>query len=170
MKQLIIVIYAIPALAIVAISAIMKSPLLVLIWGVFLGGFVVVVTSVLIGFSIKTRRKLAPSAASLLVYWLIFVSAAAVNWPFRLRFFLSRPSIERVAAQVTAGKSPTTPFRAGAFWIEQAELRRDGIVCLWTVPNPGGSTGFVHCRGETVPFNLFTCIDLDGRWRYIEED
>lgn len=170
MKRLLIAIYAIPAIAITAISTIVKIPILVLISGLFLGAFPVVVTSVLVGFTIKKRLGLTPVLASVFVYWLIIVSAAAMNWPFRLVFLLSRPSIERAAAQVRAGKSPTTPFRAGAFWIEKAELKSKGVVCLWTDPDPGGGKGFVRHEGENVPLNIFTCIDLERHWKYVEED
>ncbi len=170
MKLFLIMIYAIPAIAITAISAIVKDPILVSISAPFLAAFPIVVTSMLIGFTIKKNRGLASIVALMLVYWVFFGSVAATSWPFRLLFFLSRSSIERAANQVQAGNPPKTPFRVGVFRIEKAELKSKGVVCLWTDPDPGGDKGFIRHEGEIVPLNLFTCINLDGRWKYVEED
>jgi hypothetical protein len=170
MKLFLIMIYAIPAIAITAISAIVKVPILVSIAALLLAALPIVVTSVLIGFTIKKNRGVAPIVALMLVYWVFFGSVAVTNWPFRLLFFISRSSIERAANQVQAGNPPKTPFRVGLFRIEKAELKSKGVVCLWTDPDPGGDKGFVRHEGEIVPLNLFTCIDLDRRWKYVEED
>lgn len=170
MKLFLIMIYAIPAIAIAAISAIVKIPILVSISALFLAALPIVVTSVLIGFTIKKNRRPAPIVALMLVYWMFFGSVAATNWPFRLMFILSRPSIERAANLVQVGNPPKTPFRVGLFRIEKAELKSKGVVCLWTDPDPGGDKGFIRHQGENVPLNLFTCINLDGRWKYVEED
>ena len=39
------------------------------------------------------------------------------------------------------------------------------VVCLWTRPHPAGSRGFVQCRRDYVPFNLWSSIPLDDRNR-----
>ena len=72
--------------------------------------------------------------------------------------------------RVRTGEHIATPLRAGLFTIRSAYLSHDGIVCLWTHPHPGGSTGFVQCRRNYVPFNLWSIVRLDDRWQFISED
>ena len=55
--------------------------------------------------------------------------------------------------------------------IKRAELSRNGIVCLWTDPQPGGNAGLVQCDSDRAEsFNLFEQMRLDDRWQFIRED
>jgi hypothetical protein len=100
----------------------------------------------------------------------IIISVAATHWPLRVTYVLSRDAFDSLAQRVRAGEHIATPVRAGFFTVRRAELSHHGIVCLWTYPHPAGSTGFVQCRRDYVPFNLWSLIRLDDRWQFISED
>ncbi len=98
----------------------------------------------------------------------ILLSVATSNWPLQAAYVLSRPSFDRVAAQVRAGEPPNTPCSIGLFRIRKAEMYHNGIVCLWT--NTTGSTGFVQTGPDDLPFNLWSHTQLDNSWQFISED
>jgi hypothetical protein len=88
-----------------------------------------------------------------------------------LVYAASRPSLEKLAAEVQAGHSLNLPVRLGLNTIKSAEISRNGIVCLWTEPSPGGSMGFVHCDPEKAEsLNLFGKLRLDDGWQFVQED
>jgi hypothetical protein len=97
------------------------------------------------------------------------------QWPFRLAFLASQPSLERLADRVGAGHPVTTPEWAGAFRIVGSDVNPiTGGVGLVTNSDPSGRTGFER-RGPTPPgngpfYNLFFDVQLTEKWRYVEED
>ena len=97
------------------------------------------------------------------------------QWPFRLAFLASQPSLDRLADRVGAGNPVTTPEWAGAFRIVGSDLNTmTGAVGLITDPNRGGRSGFER-RGPAPPgngpfYNLSYDLKLTERWRYVEED
>jgi hypothetical protein len=88
-------------------------------------------------------------------------------FPIRLAYLYSLPELDRMAAEVKAGKKIDLPRRAGFFTISEAEIAFDGYVCLWTSPY---HDGFVHCPKSEVHYNLGSHIALGDQWQYIMED
>lgn len=100
----------------------------------------------------------------------VIASVMFTQWPFRLAFWISQPSLNNLAAAVQQGKTPPMPAWAGLFQIKKVEQSGQGIWCFWTHPCPSGSDGFVMTSPAHVPFNLFDMTSLNNRWQYIQED
>lgn len=106
-------------------------------------------------------------------------SVPVTRWPLRLAFALSRPNLEGLARRMEAGARPAGPMRVGAFSIEEAEMR-DGRPCFWTSTNPSGFSGLVRNpragvnpaagRQSNLAFNLWSYVEMDADWAYVEED
>ena len=103
----------------------------------------------------------------------LFLSLLYEPWTFRLRFAMSRPELERLAARVEAGDD-VEPQWAGLFFIEKADRKeRDGkmFTVLWTDlgANP---EGFVHPGSRNGPwFNDYSvAMRHDAQWNYFIQD
>jgi hypothetical protein len=133
-------------------------------------GVTVVITCSLLGFTCSKRQRLWPVIVAAATCLAIIASVVTVHWPLRARYVLSRSSLDQLAQNVRAGEPLVGPTRVGLFTIVEAEVNRHGIVCLWTDTNPSGKTGFVQCRPDYVPFNLWSMVSLDECWQFISED
>ena len=142
----------------------------VVLLAMVLSAAAIIVGSLLIGYRLHTQRRVLPALIASVLCFLIVISVAATHWPLRVTYVLSRGSFDALAQRIRAGERVITPMRAGLFSIRRAELSHHGIVCLWTKPHPGGSTGFVQCRRDYVPFNLWSIVKLDDGWQFISED
>lgn len=142
----------------------------VVLLAVVLSAAIFIVSSLLIGYRRYTQRAVLPALIAPAVCLLGIISVAATHWPLRLAYAASRDAFDILAQRVRSGEHIATPVRAGFFTIHRAELSHHDIVCLWTHPLPNGSTGFVQCRRDYVPFNLWSLIRLDDRWQFISED
>jgi hypothetical protein len=129
-----------------------------------------IAVSLLIGLRRLTQRRAALAFVAPVLALAVIISVVATQWPLRAGYAWSRSSLDAVAQRVRSGENIATPVRAGFFKIRRAEVSRSCIVCLWTRPRPGGSTGFVQTRGEVMPFNLWSMVGLDDRWQFISED
>lgn len=77
-----------------------------------------------------------------------------------------------MADRVVNGQQITLPARIGLLRIKKAEMNSGGVVCLWTDIDPAGCAGFVKttlAEAESQ-FNLWTMIEMDDNWQFIEED
>jgi hypothetical protein len=112
--------------------------------------------------------------ALLLVCPLLVGSIVLTNWPMKLSFAASTPALDRLAAQVAAGQTPSLPTRAGAYTIRAVETRlvTGGLaICLWTAPTGRGHVGFVQSpAGVTPNVNPWTHTQLGARWHHFAED
>ncbi len=123
---------------------------------------------------ISTRSRLLRWSITLL-FAVAPLSTVFTQWPFRLVFLASQPSLERLADRVGAGYPVTTPEWAGAFRIVGSDVNRaTGGVGLVTNPDASGRSGFER-RGPTPPgdgpfYNLFYDMQLTEKWRYVDED
>jgi hypothetical protein len=73
-------------------------------------------------------------------------------WPLRLAFFVSRPTLERLADQVAAGQTPKFPRQAGLFLVAGPAVDiATGNVGLLIDPDPYGPIGFVRLGPGTSP-------------------
>jgi len=142
----------------------------VVLLAIVLSAAAIIVGSLLIGYRCHTQRRVLPALIASVLSLLIIISVAATDWPLRVTYALSRSSFDALAQRLRAGERAVAPMRAGLFRIRRAELSHHGIVCLWTHPDPGGSTGFVQCRRDYVPFNLWSIVKLDDGWQFISED
>jgi amino acid transporter len=100
----------------------------------------------------------------------VMLSVAFTQWPLRASYAVSRDGLNRLAARIDAGQQVATPKRVGLFVIRAADVSRDGIVELWTDDSAIGRRGFVHCRPDRAPGNLWSMIQLDDSWLFVEED
>ena len=130
----------------------------------------IIVSSVLIGYRRYTQRAVLSALIAPAVCLSLIVSVALTHWPLRFGYAWSRDAFDALAQRVRVGEHIAVPVRVGLFTIRRAELSPQSIVCLWTYPHPGGSTGFVQCGRDYVPFNLWSLIRLDDRWQFISED
>jgi len=158
------------AVAGVLISATGVEQVGVVLLAIVLSAAVIIVGSLLVAYRRHTQRRVLPVLAAPVLSLTIIISVAATHWPLRVSYALSRSAFDALALRVRSGEHITTPMRAGLFSIQRAELSHHDIVCLWTQPAPGGSTGFVQCRRDYVPFNLWSMVTLDDRWQFISED
>ena len=129
-----------------------------------------IVGSLLLGYRRYTRRRVLPAFLAFILSLSAIVSVALTDWPLRITYAWSRASLDAVSERVRLGEHVITPLRVGLFSIQRAELSDRGIVCLWTEPHPSGSTGFVQCPSDYVPFNLWSHTSLDEHWQFISED
>ena len=142
----------------------------VVLLAIVLSAAAIIVSCLLVGYRRYTKRPVLPVLVAPVVCLSIIISVAATYWPLRVAYAVSRDSIDSLAQRVRAGEHIEMPVRAGIFAVRRAEISHHGIVCLWTYPHPSGSTGFVQCRRDYVPFNLWSLIRLDDRWQFISED
>jgi hypothetical protein len=161
---------AIPALAPVLASAVLMEPVLVTLGCVLALATTIVVTIPWIGFARHKQRRLTPVLAVVVVSIGAILSVMMLHWPLRLVYLASLPSMERLSADLQAGRPTIRAGRVGLISLQEAVVNRRGIVCLWTRTNPGGNMGFVQRGREHVPFNLFSSVSLDDRWQFIAED
>lgn len=105
-----------------------------------------------------------------------YLSLLCEPWTFRLRFAVSRPALERLAAQLEQGSAPD-PQWAGLFFIKKAtrEKRNDEtLTVLWTEsesgfvhPAPKPSADLSHLPGSPGLFNDYsTALQRDPEWFY----
>jgi hypothetical protein len=142
----------------------------VVVLAIVLSAAAIIVGSLLVGYRRHTHRNVLPVLVAPVLSLAITISVAATHWPLRASYAMSRGSLDAVAQRIRSGEHVTIPRRAGLFTVRRVELSRHDIVCLWTQPDPAGSTGFVQCRRDYVPFNLWSIIRLDDRWQFISED
>jgi hypothetical protein len=154
----------------VLVSATGGEPVGVVLLAIVFSAAAIIVGLLLIGYRRHTQRRVLPALVAPTLSLAVIISVAITHWPLRVAYAWSRDSFDAVAQRVRSGEHVTTPLRAGLFTIRRAELSHHGIVCLWTHPHPSGSTGFVQCRGDNVPFNLWSMVRLDNRWQFISED
>jgi hypothetical protein len=124
-------------------------------------------------------RRAGP-AAGLSVFGLAMLPLLTLGtfWPLHVAFAISRPSLERLADQVAAGKAVGFPRQAGLFRVRGAAVNpATGNVGLMIDPNPSGPTGFVRdgpaayqpgAGGPIIGSDLL--IELGSGWSYREED
>lgn len=123
------------------------------------------------------RRSRAGVNSCVCVMALFPVVTLGTLWPLYLAFFLSRPSLERLADQVAAGHAVTQWRRAGVYSIAKSDLDPgSGNVGLFVDPNPSGASGFLRVRSGSPPyypgrpFATDMSVDLPGGWQYRVED
>ena len=99
-------------------------------------------------------------------------------WPFYLAFLASKPVMERLANQVTAGGSPRFPCRAGFFRVAGSTVEpRGGNIGLIANPDPLLRTGFVRVNRVAGPrdrrmgpfYPSFELYMGDGWWYQAED-
>lgn len=142
----------------------------VVLLAIVLSAATIIVSRLLFGYRRYTKRPVLLAIIAPVACLSIIISVAATYWPLRVTYAMSRNAFDSLAQRVRAGEHIEMPVRAGFFTVRHAELSHHGIVCLWTYPHPTGSTGFVQCRRDYVPFNLWSLIRLDDRWQFISED
>jgi len=142
----------------------------VVLLAVALSAAIIITGSLLIGYRRRTQRAVLPAVTVTVICLAVIISVAATHWPLRINYALARDSFEALARRIRTGEQITTPVHVGLFTIRRAEISRNGIVCLWTHPQPNGSTGFVRCQRDYLPFNLWSMVRLDDRWQFISED
>jgi hypothetical protein len=104
-----------------------------------------------------------------------YISMLKNPWPFRLRFAVSRPALELLAAKVERGETLEHSQRAGLFLIQKAGRKERGghvYTILWTEPGGGSPTGFVHPAPEDWGlFNDWSTARLNvAGWQYFIQD
>ena len=152
------------------VSASGGEQLCVIFLAILLSWPVVTLGSVFVGWRRYTQRSILPAIAISFTCLAVIASVAVCHWPLRITYALSREAFDKSAEQIRAGEQLAMPQRIGLFKIRKAEVYFNGIVCLWTIPNPSGNTGFVQCGRDHVPFNLWSLIKLDSKWQFISED
>jgi hypothetical protein len=121
-------------------------------------------------------RRSGP-AARLSVYGLAMLPLLTLwtLWPLHVAFAISRPSLDRLADQVAAGKAVGFPRQAGLFRVRGAAVdRASGNVGLMIDP---GHIGFVRLGTGSRPgaagpidWSGNIIIEVGSGWSYHEED
>lgn len=131
---------------------------------------IILVGSVWFGWCRFINRPVYPVILSTSAILALLASVALTQWPLRIAYSLSRPAFDTAAQLVREGKGLPLPQRIGFFTIQKAEVSHTDVVCLWTRPASSGNTGFVQCKRDYVPFNLWSVVKLDDGWQFIAED
>jgi hypothetical protein len=169
MKRLIFGLYSIPALLAIGASLLLMEGSIVLLCALLACGLVVVMACPLFGFARWRGERLWPVLAGAILCLPLIASVAIWHWPLRVAWLLSRSGLERLAEDVRAGRPLPRRTRVGLFTIVEAEARQ-GIICLWVDPDPGGKLGFVQCPPGRLPGNLWSMVRMDENWLFIQED
>jgi hypothetical protein len=169
LESALIVISGLLALAAVWHSATGGDRVSLVLLAVFLSAAAMITGPIVIRLHHRAQR-MRPALIVPILALAIIISVAVTEWPLRASYAWSRNSLDAIATRVRSGEGIATPLRAGLFKIRGAEISRSGIVCLWTHPHSGGSTGFVQTRADSMPFNLWSMVGLDERWQFISED
>ncbi len=170
MKVVLVGVCAVPSVSVVLISAAAAEKTLVLLAGFLACAVTVILALALVNSARFEREQVWPILARALGSLAIIFCVLVTHWPLRIAHLLSRSSFDRLALELRAGRQMAAPQWVGFFFIKKAEVDRNGIVCLWTNPHPGGNTGFVRCGPKRVPFNLWSMVKLDDTWQFISED
>ncbi len=136
-------------------------------------------------WAIKSTHRGAINRRSPLWVWpLVFGTAMAplsmlfTQWPFRLAFQVSRPSLERLADRVGNGDDLIAPEWAGMIYVVGSTVDSStGNVGLIVDPDRSGRSGLVRVGSGVPPeqnvgpfHNLDLNERLGGRWSYQSED
>jgi hypothetical protein len=170
MRRLCIVGQGLSVLALVWLSATATEKVALVGCGCAACGVIVVLAITWLRCADARGERLWPALSGAAVALAVVATVIATAWPLRLAYALSRPALQRLAVAVQAGQRPPADVRAGLFVIKQAELSRQGVVCLWTDLDPVGRTGFVQCRADSLPENRWSSIQLDEQWHLVSED
>ncbi len=103
----------------------------------------------------------------------VLTATFADQAPFRLRFALSRASLERLADQIESGDSIDLPRRSGLFMVYWADSRDGRYIRLSIDRATGEFLGFVRRQSARQPRykgNEWYSMALDERWQYFDED
>ena len=171
MSRLLLALYTVLALVIVSASALFVEPFLVLLIGGMACGAAICASCVAIPWARFKKRPLWPLFLGGLLCLFLNISVMMYQWPARLSYLASLPALESLASEVRAGRSLSEPKRAGLVLVKRAEIKRNGIVCLWTSLDSCGNTGFVQCDADRAEsLNLFEHLRLDNHWQFIVEE
>src|SRR2546427_2353374 len=132
------------ALLVVWISATAAEQTSVVLIGILVLALNTILTSILVGFTRFKKYRVLPVMGLSLICACIMISAVTTDWPLRAAYAASRRSLDALESKIRAGEQLRMPRRAGFFTIRKAEVYYNGIVCLWTGPDPAGNTGFVR--------------------------
>jgi hypothetical protein len=170
MRRLLIIGQGVAVIVLVWLSATAMEKVTVFLSSCVTCLVIVGLTLAWLGWAAVTKKPLRPAltAASLALF--VVASVIFTDWPLRLSYVLSRPALQRLAQSVQEGQQPNGPVRIGLFVIRQAEVSRQGTICLWTEVDPSGNTGFVQCDAKNLPLNLWSSIPLDEQWSFVAED
>jgi hypothetical protein len=144
-----------------------------------LGGFLLVMMATLAtlladicsGKSVFSRRKWSRKSWQLVgIYLAVCLSVWMTDWPLRIAFALSRPTLERAAQELKVGKPVPSPRFIGLFYIWRAELNGKGQPCFWTALDSTGPAGFVLAPFGDPHYNLWSKVTLSNDWYLIKED
>ena len=151
------------------------GPLLVVVW-------LLVSAPPLLGFlAAWTFGSHPPSSVRMQTLVWLFAAlpwSMITGWPLIVAFFVVRPSLERLADQITVGVPVTFPRQVGPFTILAAKCdpAQPRTVALMVHNDPNGPAGFVRQVGPPPDFNhkliLSTGfrIPLTSEWDYRNED
>jgi hypothetical protein len=126
--------------------------------------------------ALKRRMQFSLRRLLFLIAWIaLYVSMLRDPWPFRLRFAFSQGALERLAARVERGELLAEPEWAGLFYIRKIGHKERGgetYTVLWTEPEGGSPTGFIHHppqdRGR---FNDWSAgLQHNDDWQFFIED
>jgi hypothetical protein len=171
------------------ISVLFSSAVVALSWvigtnfGVLYAAFLlVVITTVVIAVKSSDNRtpgyRMQWSLRQLLLIVTciaVVLSTLAQQWPFRVRFALSRPALESLAVRVEQGDPTAKSGIAGLFYVRLTQTRGHDYICLWTDLNPTGYAGFVRCAPRQAAHlknfvNLWSQTRMDYQWQFVVED
>ena len=124
------------------------------------------------------RRPARAAWLTVVVLAMLPLATIVSLWPLHLAFHVQRPTLERLADGVAAGKPLGGVRWVGPFRIEGAKVDpTTGSVGLLIDPNPNGPTGFVRLGPAATPDDRRALIrgdvgdiHLADGWYYLGED
>lgn len=106
------------------------------------------------------------------VFPVLFISIAWTQWPLCVNFAFHRSAIDKLANQVQAGNTVSTPHQVGMLRFHTVRQLDNGNVGFQLTGDPGGGIFLVRCApsSQRVWYNTNWEINLGGGWYYVYED
>lgn len=107
-----------------------------------------------------------------LLFPILFVSILWTRWPLRITFALHRPALERLADQVAAGQTVTTPRQVGMFHVIDVDVAMDGAIGFQLTGGDGGGIFLVRRipNSRIIWNNTNWETSLGDGWYHVYED
>jgi hypothetical protein len=126
--------------------------------------------------SVSAHAKIT-AVFSVFVLVVLPIASLWTLWPLHVAFRLARPSLDRLADEVAAGKPLAFPVHIGLYSVAGSRFDPvSGAVALLIESNPAYPRGFLRTqprgpRGQGLGvYGTNLCINLDGVWYYCDDD
>src|SRR4051812_19991815 len=113
MKRLIFSVYAVPALLVIGASLLPMEKVVVFLCGLLACAVTATITCPFVVFVRSKGQRCGPVLVGAVTCLAVIASVMTGHWPLRAAYFLSRPSLDRLAEDMRTGHPFAVPTRVG---------------------------------------------------------